>query len=265
MNEHLLFFLLIIVASYAGYKVKALTKSGAFGAFLIGSSIYAGTGVKGLALLGVFFITSSCVSFLFQKRKEHVEEKLEKSSSRDIIQVFANGGVPALFSLFLLFDPTHKGMLTFLFAVSIAAANSDTWASEIGTLSKRKPRYILTLRKVEAGTSGAISLLGTFAAFSGALLIGLFFTIFWKEKLIALLFIAIFGFLGNIADTVLGATIQVEYKCTNCGIHTEKTEHCYMKTKKIKGIIFFNNDTVNVTAVFIGAFLAFLAFPYIQV
>ncbi len=56
------------------------------------------------------------------------------------------------------------------FIVCIASANSDTWASEIGSLSKKNPIYIRTFKRIERGTSGAISLLGSIAALSGSLL-----------------------------------------------------------------------------------------------
>lgn len=53
------------------------------------------------------------------------------------------------------------------FMVCLASSNSDTWASEIGSLSRKKPIYIRTFKRIERGTSGAISGLGTVAAFAG--------------------------------------------------------------------------------------------------
>ena len=55
----------------------------------------------------------------------------------------------------------------------MAAANSDTWASEIGSMSKGKPISVKTFKRAERGTSGAVSLLGTFAAVVGSFLIAL--------------------------------------------------------------------------------------------
>ena len=36
----------------------------------------------------------------------------------------------------------------------------------------------------------------------------------------------LFGFIGNLIDTLLGAFVQAGYQCSNCGLKTEKTIHC---------------------------------------
>lgn len=53
-----------------------------------------------------------------------------------------------------------------------AAAVADTWASELGILSKGQPVMITTLRKVPHGTNGGVSVLGLVASTIGGMLIG---------------------------------------------------------------------------------------------
>ena len=60
----------------------------------------------------------------------------------------------------------------------VATVNADTWATELGVLSKNKPIFILTGKPVTTGTSGAISLGGTIAGFVGAFFIGALAIIF---------------------------------------------------------------------------------------
>lgn len=102
-----------------------------------------------------------------------------KSTKRDSWQVIANS--IGVFLLGLLNLIVNNYDLTVIFtSLSIAAftylavMNADTWATELGILSKDKVYYIFDLkRKVPAGTSGGISVVGTLSGFAGAFLISL--------------------------------------------------------------------------------------------
>ena len=54
-----------------------------------------------------------------------------------------------------------------------------------------------------------------------------------------------FGFIGNVIDTLVGAYFQQVYECGQCGITTEKKNHCQIPTTRIKGFILVDNDMVN--------------------
>src|SRR4051812_9939991 len=121
--------LLIFLASWAGWRLRALTLSGAYAAIAVGLAIFAGTNVQGLILLGVFFASSSLWSKYKSASKAALEEKLAKGARRDWKQVAANGGPAAICSL--LMYVTGSPIWIACFAAAIAGANSDTWASEI--------------------------------------------------------------------------------------------------------------------------------------
>ncbi len=57
-------------------------------------------------------------------------------------------------------------------AGALAAANADTWGTELGVLSLQRPRRIVGGQHVEPGTSGAVSSVGLLASVAGAALIG---------------------------------------------------------------------------------------------
>ena len=159
MIEISLYLLIILITCMGGYFVKSLSVSGAIATFFIGVLVAIGFQWSGLFLLGVFFVTSSFCSMYKKQQKKKLGDMLEKGSARDWIQVAANGSVASLAAI--LYFVSESSIWLIAFIISVAAANADTWASELGVLSKNKPFYILTWQRVEKGTSGAVSVLGT--------------------------------------------------------------------------------------------------------
>ncbi|WP_187443669.1 DUF92 domain-containing protein [Rossellomorea aquimaris] len=255
INEYFFLLLIIFSIAIAGWKTSNLSLSGAVMAIMVGMAIGWSYGFEGLFILGVFFLSSSIWSRLFKKSKIGIEERLAKTSIRDWQQVLANGGPAALFALF--FSVTGNEVWTLAFIASIAGANADTWASEIGPLSHKMPFSIRTFRRVPKGTSGAVSVLGTVAAFFGAALISLASLILLNVMDVSLLVLLLLsGFLGNILDTVLGAFIQLEYRCTVCDLRTESSVHCDHHTERTKGVPLMNNETVNaLSSLFAGVLM----------
>jgi uncharacterized protein (TIGR00297 family) len=243
MTDTFFFFLLILLTCVVGYLVKLLTASGAATAAFIGLAVFSGFGAKGLLLLGTFFATSSLWSKYKSRIKTTMEEKLAKGAKRDWRQVLANGGTAALFSILYYFDKEPQWLLAF--AIAIASANSDTWASEIGSLSKRDPIYIRTFKRIEKGTSGAVSLLGSLAALTGSMLIALLVFMLFHLSILASMMVFTFGYIGNLFDTLIGAFYQQAFICSTCGIETEKRRHCQKATVRIKGFPLIDNDMVN--------------------
>lgn len=252
--------LFILLISLAGWKVRSLTLSGGIMSFIIGILIYIGTGFPGLFLLGAFFASSSLLSKYKRENKKEAEELLQKGDQRDAVQVLANGGIPAL--LAILFFISQNQSFLYAFCVAIAAANSDTWASEIGTLSKKRPFMLASFKRVERGTSGAVSFLGSSAALLGALFIAALSFIMLKQSLSLFLITVLMGFAGNLADTLMGGSIQVKYECGKCGKVTERPVHCGTDGKIVKGLFLFNNDMVNALSIASASLMTMLFYHY---
>jgi uncharacterized protein (TIGR00297 family) len=258
MLTHLLVIFFIIIMAIVANKGQSLSKSGAIAAIVVGTLIYQGLYLQGLLILGTFFCTSSFWSFYKSRLKKDLEEKHEKGSKRDWIQVFANGGVAALSSLLYYF--TNDVIWIIAFLTSLASATGDTWSSEIGPLSKRPPLSVKSFKVVEAGTSGAISLLGTFSAILGVgviTIVGMFLLPI-TAKMAWIIFV--FGILGNGIDTFLGAYFQRTYQCVVCSLETEKPSHCNRKARKISGSSLLNNDGVNFLAGLLAPIFAILTY-----
>ncbi|MGJ7912131.1 DUF92 domain-containing protein [Neobacillus sp. LXY-1] len=241
--------------------LHSLSRSGGVAAILVGIAVYVGFEAKGLLVLGAFFVSSSLWSTYKSSSKKKIEEKLEKGSARDWRQVVANGGAAALFSLFYYVHNDPTWLIGFL--ASISSSNSDTWASEIGSLSKRDPIFIRTFKPVDKGTSGAISNLGTIAAIAGALFIAFLGLRLFSLSIYTALIIFSFGFFGNVIDTLIGAFYQKVYICHTCGIQTEKKSHCGKATEMFKGFWFVDNDMVNFLSGFLAAIIAMFWFQFL--
>jgi len=257
--ETSLIIIVLITVSILGFWLKSLTISGAVAAFIIGLLITIGFSIKGLFILGVFFGTSSLWSKYKIHQKESMENIVAKGNKRDYVQVLANGGIPALLSIMYWLNPADYILVGF--CISIAAANADTWASEIGSLSRSQPLHILTLKQVDTGTSGAVSSLGTFAALSGALLIAAASSFLVEQFTIKfILIVTIFGFCGAFIDTIIGATIQAQYKCRVCNLNTEKHIHCNKQTRLVRGLEWMNNDMTNLSSIIVATCLGIIFF-----
>jgi uncharacterized protein (TIGR00297 family) len=254
-------FVLAIIVAYLAYRADSLDKSGAFAATLVGTIIFGMGGSQWAILLLLFFITSSGLSRAFKKRKQGLNEKFSKGNERDAGQVFGNGGLATLFAALHAFYP--ESILPWVgFAAALAAVNADTWATELGVLNPTPPRMITDLKKrVEKGTSGGISLWGTFASLLGACLIALPAARFTGNWLLFPL-ISLAGLGGSLFDSLLGATVQAMYYCPTDKKETEKhpLHTCGTETVHVRGWEWLNNDWVNFACSALGSILGILLF-----
>lgn len=251
-----IYVLVTVTGASLAYKKRFLSQSGALAACFVGLSVFIGTGWRGFLVLGLFFASSSFFSSYKKDRKKTTEEKLANTSRRNWAQVAANGGAPSGFSLAYAF--TSNEVFLYAFFVSIAAAAADTWASELGVLSKAAPVKIINLKRCTPGTSGAVSVFGTAASAAGAIFIASASVLLFNVSLAVFLMICVYGFLGSLADTLLGAFGQVEYKCPGCGVLTERKEHCQQKTIQSSGISWFNNEAVNMFSILIVSYMCII-------
>ena len=141
------------------------------------------------------------------------------------------------------------------FAGAYAAATADTWGTEIGTLARRTPRSILTLRPIATGLSGGVTLPGTAAECAGALVLGLAaaglaVAPWWP--------VAVAGIAGALVDSLLGGSLQTLRWCPQCRRTCETEPHaCGANTEIVRGAAWFTNDGVNFACTVTGALVAY--------
>jgi uncharacterized protein (TIGR00297 family) len=262
-----------------GYWRNALDLSGVAGAVLVGTLIFGlGGWIWGLLLI-TFFASSTWLSHYRRDDKQQISEKFAKGSRRDLGQTLANGGVGAILAILFAWSP-HP-LIFAAFVGTMATVTADTWATELGVLSPHVPRLVTNGRRVEPGTSGGVTLLGTWASVAGALLIGAMagFLVrldsLWNgatgtellgpNAFVYPLLAVAGGLAGSFLDSLMGATVQRIYYCAACGRETENPGHrCGWRAsglragslEPVRGWSWLNNDLVNLLSSIGGALLA---------
>jgi uncharacterized protein (TIGR00297 family) len=238
--------------AWGSYKLRALSNTGALAAVFIGFLTFGiGGPIPGILLI-LFFVSSSALSRVGKQAKGRLANMFDKGGQRDHGQVMANGAIAAV----LAAAYGLGGDALWLAAASgaLASANADTWATEIGVLSRTWPRSITNGARVGPGTSGAISLVGSLAAAGGAGCIGV--AAWWLTGNWAYLVVCLAGGLsGALVDSLLGATVQGIYYCDVCQKETERhpKHSCGSNTVRIRGWDWLRNDGVNLAATAVGA------------
>lgn len=200
-----------------------------------------------------------------QDFKKNIEKDFKECGQRNWLQVLCNGGVGGFLAICHLLEVGvgerpidferfyFASILGTAIMASFACVNGDTWASELGILSKAEPVLITNFKKVPRGTNGGVSSWGLFVSFAGGLFIGIFYyiaTLIFVDREVLdmcsiqypiILLGGIAGLLGSLLDSFLGATCQFSGQ-TPEGFITEDIDE---KVVKISGRKILNNHSVN--------------------
>lgn len=255
----ILFFLMALI-SMAAYAARQLTASGSVAAFLVGFGSTWILGFGALATLLFFFITAGVLSKLSKRiRGKEMDRMQAKGGRRDAMQVWANG----LFALIaaLLYARSPSPLFLVVFGASVAEAASDTFAGDVGVLSRTDPVSIMTGRPMKRGLSGAVSPLGLVSGMIGSLLTA--FTVWalllspsWAS-LKEVSVIAGAAFFGCLVDSVLGATVQAHYWDEEGDTITEHAHKDGRPLPLERGLRWFDNDVVNLVSGGVASVLAY--------
>jgi uncharacterized protein (TIGR00297 family) len=199
----MLFVVLLAVFAIVTIKSGKLTPLAALAACVTGALVYIGTGYKGISLLGLFFLLGT----LATAHRKSEKSKGEHPQQRTAGQVFANGGVAAIMGGAAFMLPPYKELLLLLAAASLASATADTLSSELGVIYGKRFYNILTFRRDAKGLNGVVSLEGTLLGAAGSFfLAAIYGVITGHEDYIWIVGVA--GVAGNLADSLLGATLE---------------------------------------------------------
>ncbi|WP_407409637.1 TIGR00297 family protein [Methanobrevibacter sp.] len=203
------YVILLFILGFITYYRKSLDMFGSAVMIIMGIIIIFSGGVNWLLLIVLFLVMSLLATKYSKKYKMSLGEFEGRRTSKNVI---SNGVVACFMAAFGGYYLPFVGG----FIGAIATATADTLASEIGVLDP-KPRLITTFQKVDPGTNGAISPLGTGIAIVGAAIIGIaaFILGVLPDFLPAIIVAVISGTVGCFADSILGALFENQGWLTN--------------------------------------------------
>jgi uncharacterized protein (TIGR00297 family) len=195
------------VVAVAGYFARTVTAPSATVGAALGIVILLAAGWGGWALLIATFALAVAASRLGLRRKTALGIAEERGGRRGAGNAFANTGVAVIAAaLSMLTYATGPALAAFVAA--LAAAGSDTAASEIGKAWGRRTHLVPTFRKVPPGTPGGVSIQGTAAGLIGAFGLGALGVGVGLIPPDALLPVVAGATIGAFAESALASTLE---------------------------------------------------------
>lgn len=195
------------IVSWLGYRARTVTRSGMLGGALVGVIIYACGGAAAWIFLFLTFFLATAASRLGLTRKMTLGIAEERGGRRGAGNAFANCGVAAVAAIAAVWTPFPGAALVALVA-ALTAGGSDTVASEVGKAWGRSTFLVTSLRRVSAGTPGAMSLEGTAAGLVAALGLAVAAVALGLAPSTSVVVIVAAATVGALVESALGATLE---------------------------------------------------------
>ncbi len=247
-------FFVVVAVALAAVLLKTVDARGFLASAAVGFAVVYGGGFPWFVIVGVFFILGVAFTLYKYGYKKRIGSAQGKGGERNWPNILANGGFVSVIAVWNFFYPGSVFAAMFLGGISASAA--DTAATEIGLLSRSKPRLITHPSKaVPPGTSGGVSPLGFVGATFASLVIGVMGASLGilPDPAILVPVCIVGGLSGALVDSLAGAAVQQKGYCVVCLKPTEEIRHCGEKTAITRGVPYVENNVVNVLSTVAGA------------
>lgn len=215
---------LLFLSLGMGYSYRAgkLTGPAVWTGGVVGVLIFLGAGYLGLALLTLFFGLGTAATAWRVADKRRLGLAEENRGRRTAGQVLANAGVAGALGLLSWLFPAFAPLGILMLAGSFAAATADTLASELGNVYGSRYVNVLSFRPDVRGENGVVSIEGTLLGAAGSAVIAVAYCLAqgWGPEL---WWLPMAGTVGNLVDSVLGATLERRGVLSNDAVNTLNT------------------------------------------
>lgn len=218
MIQYFILSLILLSGMIWSTRARKLTLAGAICGGLIGLLVFMGAGFAGLAMMTVFFLMGTLATSWRKGVKEFRGIAEESKTGRTAGQVIANAGVAALLAAGVLIFPAEASLFRLMMAAGFASAAADTVSSELGNVYGSRYYNILNLKRGTRGLNGVVSLEGSLLGVAASAVIAIVYAAgFGWTKNVAIIVLA--GTIGNLVDSLLGATLERKQLLGNDGVN----------------------------------------------
>jgi uncharacterized protein (TIGR00297 family) len=242
-------FLIYFVLGWLSFRRKKVDRSGFASISITTAILILSNSYAILTGISVTFISSAIITTFKKKLSFGSHDNNGDESPRNWKQAIANIGIPVL--LTLVQYPTNQKSLIFTAFAALACSTADTWSSEIGVLSRKKPIFLLSRKITNSGVSGGVTLLGTFCSIIGSFIISAVY-LYYFDSIKEASIILILGFLGALTDSLIGELFQAKYLSST----NEQTDNMTSGIV-VKGFKIITNNIVNLCPVAFTAVMAY--------
>ncbi len=221
LQRILLICIFALVLGIGAYWAKAADSDAVLSETIVCLLVILFGGVAWFLLLLAFYLLGGAFTHYGYAYKHKLGIAQSHGGMRGYKNVYSNSLVPL--AMAICYGVYGNDIFVYAFIGSVATANGDTLASEIGETSRSKPRMITTLQETKPGVDGGVTPLGEAASFVGALIIGLLATGTGMADAYGIVAGTIGGFLGTNFDSLLGATMQSRNMLSNNGVNLVAT------------------------------------------
>jgi uncharacterized protein (TIGR00297 family) len=183
--------------------LRLVRPSGALAGALLGTVILAFGGAPLYLLLWVFFGVGTLATRFRKSRKEAMGKAEERGGRRGAANVLANVSVAAFCALVAGLAP-RGDVYRLAAAAALATALMDTVGTEVGQAVASPTALLPDLRRVPAGTDGAVSVAGTLAGFAAAALLAALGVACFVLTAKGAVAVALAAALGTAVESLLG-------------------------------------------------------------
>ena len=215
-NEFFIGFLINFLLICVFFRLPIMTKSGWINAGFLGTMLWGCLSWQGWTSIVLYLFLGTLVTKIGYKYKTKKGIAEKRGGRRGPENVWGSAATGLFFALLIKLNLGNLDLLKVAFASSFSAKLGDTFGSEIGKRFGKNTFLITSLRKVEKGTEGAISLEGTLASLLGSVIMSIFFLkLGIIYSYLQFIIVSISGFIATIIESFIGASLQEKYKLSN--------------------------------------------------